>query len=679
MRKATCVLFLLALALLTQAGSPSRCEAVITDATIQDVQTGSVPDSAAYRLRGVIVVAIYNDQVGAPTSNGFWAQDPPSGGQGAQGDPFSGIFCYTRDPVTVAVGDSVTVVGTYIEFFEQSEIDVFNSLTISGEAGSTTIHLGGVVVPAPKKLTACVLGPDSLTQRNQPPMEQWEGVLVEVDTVRMKADLASGEWSVEEADGDSTCLGLADTCLVDDKNVYQQPPVGIVMRFLRGAFDETFAQHKIQPRGDGDIIFSVYPAPAPEFAYTTSNTTIEIRWTYPLEGLSAQAIGNYALQSPNFTLNSAVLVESTLVRITTSTQIGTVNDLVPEEIQISGVKNVNGTVMAPASVFFMSGVRTIAFIQEPKSGSNDSSRVAGFTVCTEGIVTCGTNEKWNSPGLNDVGIGTQFFIETPGGGQKSGVFVFNTSVMANVSRGDSVRVAGLIQEFNNKTEVGILDFVQVLGTGKPVPGPDVVTLANAHLEGYEGVLVRINGPLVTLDTWPGSAFNKIRVKSGTDTLTIDDLDGGGYPPPTIIVAGTTLPFLIGVMDSVRFTTPTPDFYRRILPRNLSDLFASDPTGVEEGGGIIPVRTRLESNVPNPFNPKTTIRFALSKPGQTSLVIYDTSGRLVRKLVDENMKVGAFAKTWDGRDVGGREVPSGIYFYKLVTTGFEETRKMVLLK
>ena len=85
MRKATVVLFLLAACFLTLLGNARRAGAQ-TDATVQDIQTGSVADTAAYRLRGVIVTAIYNDQVGAPTSNGFWVQDRPSGGNGAEGD-----------------------------------------------------------------------------------------------------------------------------------------------------------------------------------------------------------------------------------------------------------------------------------------------------------------------------------------------------------------------------------------------------------------------------------------------------------------------------------------------------------------------------------------------------------------------------------------------------------------
>ncbi len=674
MRKATYG-FLCCFLALAAFGFDATASHAQVDGTCADVQTGSFQDSTAVRIRGIVTAIRGSATSTTPNGRGFWIQDPPSGGPGAVGDPFSGIFCFTgvTDPSAVlALGDSVEIVGAYAEFFEQSELNMRDCLLMTGIDSSWTVLSSNAVMPAFKKLTACALGPDGAANINQAPMEQWEGVLVELDSVRVKADLPSGEWSVEERDGDSTCVGLADTCLVDDKMIFQQPPVGTDIQFLRGVFDETFSEHKIEARGDFDIVFDRYPAPTPEFAYVTSNTTIEIRWTYPLDAATAQNIGNYSLLSLNFTLNSAVLVESTLVRLTTGSQAGLSDAVVaPEQIDIINVKNVHGVTMSPASVQFIAKVRKVNYVQEPKSVSNDSSRCAGFTTCIGGVVTVATNENYNS-------FGGQFFVENSGGGPKSGIFVFNTAGMGVVSRGDSVLVAGLVQEFNNKTEIGILDFVSVVGS-KPVPGPDVVTMAQAHSEDYEGVLVRLNGPLVMRDTWPGSPFNKVPVTFGPDSLIMDDLDGGGYPPFASLDNGDTLCFVIGVMDSVRFTSPTQDFYRRILPRNSSDVCLQGVTGIGDISPILPARTRLDQNHPNPFSPKTTISFALSRPGRASLVIYDVTGRAVRTLVDKSLKAGEYAEPWDGRDNDGADVSTGVYFYKLSTAAFDETRKMVFLK
>lgn len=88
---------------------------------------------------------------------------------------------------------------------------------------------------------------------------------------------------------------------------------------------------------------------------------------------------------------------------------------------------------------------------------------------------------------------------------------------------------------------------------------------------------------------------------------------------------------------------------------------------------------LTQNHPNPFNPSTTIRFSLRERGRASLAIYDVAGRLVRVLADDVMDAGPHDVTWDGKDRGSRAVASGVYFYRLETGVYTETKKMVLLR
>jgi hypothetical protein len=89
--------------------------------------------------------------------------------------------------------------------------------------------------------------------------------------------------------------------------------------------------------------------------------------------------------------------------------------------------------------------------------------------------------------------------------------------------------------------------------------------------------------------------------------------------------------------------------------------------------------QLEQNYPNPFNPSTTIRFNVLEAGTVQLSIYNLQGQLVRTLVSGQMNPGRHAITWNGRDNAGKVVPSGVYLYKLRVNGFEETRKMTLMK
>jgi hypothetical protein len=88
---------------------------------------------------------------------------------------------------------------------------------------------------------------------------------------------------------------------------------------------------------------------------------------------------------------------------------------------------------------------------------------------------------------------------------------------------------------------------------------------------------------------------------------------------------------------------------------------------------------LHRNEPNPFNPRTTIRYSLAAPGRVDLCVYDLRGRLVRTLVAEERPAGLQQAIWDGRDDSGIAVASGVYFYRLESGDFEQSRKMLLLK
>jgi hypothetical protein len=106
--------------------------------------------------------------------------------------------------------------------------------------------------------------------------------------------------------------------------------------------------------------------------------------------------------------------------------------------------------------------------------------------------------------------------------------------------------------------------------------------------------------------------------------------------------------------------------------------------VGEGAPSIPVAFKLDQNYPNPFNPSTAIKFSLpARSGggylPTTLRVYNVLGQLVRTLVDEPMAAGTHEIIWDGKDDHGSQVASGIYFYKLRSGDYEDTKKMVLMK
>jgi hypothetical protein len=103
-------------------------------------------------------------------------------------------------------------------------------------------------------------------------------------------------------------------------------------------------------------------------------------------------------------------------------------------------------------------------------------------------------------------------------------------------------------------------------------------------------------------------------------------------------------------------------------------------GTATGAGEqLTYHNRLHQNVPNPFNPSTTVRYELRAPGAVTVAVYDVAGRMVKRLVDGSKAAGVHTVMWDGTSENGSRVSSGIYFYKLETVNFVQTRKMVLLK
>jgi len=83
--------------------------------------------------------------------------------------------------------------------------------------------------------------------------------------------------------------------------------------------------------------------------------------------------------------------------------------------------------------------------------------------------------------------------------------------------------------------------------------------------------------------------------------------------------------------------------------------------------------------PNPFNPRTTIAFAMPVAGRARLRVYDVAGRLVRTLTDAEFLAGDHLTTWDGKDSAGRTMSSGVYFAGLESGDRIETARMVLIR
>ncbi|OQY28125.1 MAG: hypothetical protein B6244_08510 [Candidatus Cloacimonetes bacterium 4572_55] len=102
-------------------------------------------------------------------------------------------------------------------------------------------------------------------------------------------------------------------------------------------------------------------------------------------------------------------------------------------------------------------------------------------------------------------------------------------------------------------------------------------------------------------------------------------------------------------------------------------------------GNNPSKTELLQNYPNPFNPSTQISFTLAYEGDVELSVYDISGRLVKRLINESMSAGHYQAVWNGDQSDGKSAPSGVYLCRLRVDSmgerepYQEHKRMALLK
>ncbi len=161
---------------------------------------------------------------------------------------------------------------------------------------------------------------------------------------------------------------------------------------------------------------------------------------------------------------------------------------------------------------------------------------------------------------------------------------------------------------------------------------------------------------VTTDANGNASFSKSGLKKGVKSIQFEVTDiqvaGGNYAPGANDVSA-----------SIVIQQPSND-------RLVADIVAK---------ALIPSRLTLEPNHPNPFNPRTTIRYGLPAAGHVHLVVYDMLGRHVRTLVDAPQAAGTHAARWDGLDARGGRVASGVYIYRLRAGGIEIAKRMLLMK
>jgi len=130
----------------------------------------------------------------------------------------------------------------------------------------------------------------------------------------------------------------------------------------------------------------------------------------------------------------------------------------------------------------------------------------------------------------------------------------------------------------------------------------------------------------------------------------------------IVESGTTIKrFLVSDVDWITFSVQT--------------------TGVKENDAstIKPVEFSISQNYPNPFNPTTKLQFQIPTAGKVKLNIYDINGRLVKEVFSGEKEAGLHTLDWNAKDLNGKQVASGVYFYSVQFNNTLLTKKMIYLK
>ena len=211
-------------------------------------------------------------------------------------------------------------------------------------------------------------------------------------------------------------------------------------------------------------------------------------------------------------------------------------------------------------------------------------------------------------------------------------------------------------------------------------------------------------------TYPSESLSVLNVRttesSRAFSLTTEHVAEGevriSMSNPTGIVEGTgaLLNISLAVNASAEVGSEGEVTLKEVILRDdlAGEVLVSDKSGrvkivpftaVESEGARVPFCFALPQNIPNPFNPSTTISFTIPSSPSTvpssgrkvKLMIYNLLGQRVRTLVSGEFDSGEYRITWDGRDDLGRDVSSGVYFYRLTVDGGKrtETRKMVLIR
>ena len=185
-----------------------------------------------------------------------------------------------------------------------------------------------------------------------------------------------------------------------------------------------------------------------------------------------------------------------------------------------------------------------------------------------------------------------------------------------------------------------------------------------------------SGKIVPTDALDGATIREFVVGQHVDGLVLPAGIGGSAPLTYSL--SPALPAGLTFDPATRTIAGTP----QAASEAVYTYTVTDANGASASLAlqVLPAAFSLAANFPNPFNPATTIQYALPTAADVELTVYNVVGQVVRTLVAEHQGAGRYTVEWNATDDRGHSVSAGLYLYRLQAGGeFAEVKKMLLLK
>lgn len=537
---------------------------------------------------------------------------------------------YASSMIDLNMGDEIQVTGSIAEYSGKLEL-------IPAAATDVVVTATGVDLPEPVLLTIAQLNTSG---------ESYESQLIRINNVSN-----NGTGNAWPASGANANINITDNgsdvgvLRIDKETNLDEAVEPVWPADVIGTVSDFSGTYQIMPRAITDVLVEII---APTFenltvapAWVTSQNEIEISVDMiPPNDETTIQTANILYGTDGTLLNS---VEMWL------DQGNTWMGIIPAQAantklqyKFQTTDNLSRTLLSQTFTQMVAAVDPVTIV------SVQANPIAGDVVTIQGVVTIGS-------GLLQNGV-TNAYVQDESG---RGINLFNYTDLG-LERGDNITVAGEISFYGTRVEVAYFNY-RLNSTGNDLPAAAQVSVAAANSPDWEGTLIQFEGQIV--DQYTAGGGTTYFIKGGADTTTVR-------------IWGTTGIDLVGLVNgsSWNFTGAGSEYNGtyQLLVGYQSDIIL--PTAVDEESAGILREFSLEMPYPNPFNPSTSITWNLPVSTEYTLDIYDLAGHLVQTLESGVVPAGQYHAIWHAQGVS-----SGIYFVRLSTPSFTQTRKVMFLK